>query len=246
MKSILPIVVLTFGLLGHTAQGSLLHAYNFLPDAPLADAVGGVELAMEGTVAFAPEGYATFDGKGGYLQAEDLHLVGGTYTVSFWFRSDYIEPDAQDKSPGILSASDTNRFVAGTWSFGLRRGVARFGGKVLAGGAVNQALEEKPEPGIWQLITLQFTEDEGGGVWVNDGPFIPFELFRPEGHEPPPAFKAIARLVVGSNLVQGESFTGDIADIRIYDGADWDDSKQSVAFQAGPSLGASVTPGTPR
>jgi hypothetical protein len=184
--------------------------------------------------------------RGGHLNAEGLNITGGTYTVSFWFRSEYIEPGGQGGSPGILSASDTIPFVPGNRSLGFRGGKLRFGGKVLGGGAVNQSLLERPDPGMWQLVTLQFTENEGSGYWFNDGPFTPFELFRPQGHEPPPAFKAIAQLVLGRNPMQGGNFTGDIADIRIYDDAEWNDAKQSATFQAGPSLGASAAPAAPR
>lgn len=238
MKSSLLAGLLVSGLLVPAAQAGLIHSFNFSPDAPLIDDVANVELTQVGNVAFSPEGFATFDGSGGHLWAEALNSLGGVYTVSFWIRSDDYAPGEEDKSPGIMTATDENPFALGNWGVTLRRNTIRFGGKALEQGAVSQDLLKEPVPGMWQLITLKFNGIDGSGAWVNEELFVEFESLHAKEGDPRPAFKDIVRLIIGSDFAGKISFIGDIADIRIYDDVEWTDAKQVEAYQAGPKLGA--------
>jgi hypothetical protein len=228
-----------------SASAGLIHAYNFSPDAPLVDDVGGMELNSSGEVTISPEGFAQFDGRGGHLFAESLSTAGGTYTVSFWIRSDSFEPGEEDVALGILASTDQNPYVKGNWGVGLRRNVIRFGGKTMDNASMSQSLIDKPEPGLWHLITLKFHEMDGVGGWVDEEPFVSFAVLRPEEGAPPPSFKDISKFIIGSDHRGEAGFVGDIADIRIYDDVDWNNAKQAATLQAGPSLGAAPAASTP-
>ncbi|MEX1119439.1 MAG: LamG-like jellyroll fold domain-containing protein [Terrimicrobiaceae bacterium] len=245
MKNLLFAVALAGLTWMSSASAGLIHAYNFSPDAPLADDVGGLELNPSGEVAISPEGFAKFDGQGGHLFVEALNTVGGTYTVSFWVRSDSFEPGEEDVALGILAATDKNPYAKGNWGVGLRRNIIRFGGKTMDDGLVNQSLIDKPEPGVWHLITLKFHGAEGVGGWVNEEAFVSFAVLKPTEDQPPPAYKEISKFIIGCDHRGEAGFTGEIADIRIYDDVEWNDAKQVATFQAGPSRGPSPSKSTP-
>lgn len=184
-------------------------------------------------VEISPAGFARFDGQGGYLFAEVLATPEGTYTVSFWFRSDDYEE--QQSNTGVLISTSENPFFGGNWQVSIRQEGVRFGGKTVETGGVAMSVLKEPQHGFWNLITLKFDEAGAGGFWINEEPFLPLKMLNSELEGTPPTYRAIQRLVVGTDTLRKNGFIGDVADIRIYDDIDWDDAKQAAAYQAGPA-----------
>jgi hypothetical protein len=220
----------------------LIHNYHFSPEAPLADDAGGAHLEAEGEVAISPEGFASFDGRG-ILLADLMGASGENYAISFWFRRDDLLE--QEGSAAIIASTSDNPFAGGNWAVEFRGDSVRFGGKPVEGGGVIQPILSKPEAGMWHLITLKFTTNEGSGVWVNGEPFLAFSPFRSDEPEAHVSFSGIRQLVIGGGIQRNAGFCGDIADIRIHDDLAWGDEKQAALYAEGPSLGVSGASSTP-
>ncbi len=234
-------------LLAATASaGSLVHHYDFKESTPgagdfLADKVaGGTDLTMTGSgVTVTGDGRAVFTDTSSFLSA-DIDNLTGSYVVSFWFNAD---PDINDGYSAMFSSKNAKDPY--TWQvdfLNITGGTTKDIRLTSSQDGNNESLGDKslitdPTSNTWHHIAILSAPSWSNKtqVWADGGAVTKYSA----------SVGDLVMVLLGINRAGNDSFTGALANVKIYDGTDWNDAAEAAEWAAGPGV-STVTPYNPQ